>query len=144
MKKVVWLLVLLAVLVVGGVLIWQGYGELQTSRKLTIDGVSTLANVLGAREERSLLGSRFVLELEFRAVDGDIVESSVKVNERGYVEATGQGLVDIFYLPDDRTRLAVGREVRIRYHKFALGIGLILISAILLVVGNLTASFNKA
>lgn len=144
MKNVVLLILSVGLLIVGAGLAWQGQADLHASRQLEAKGVTTLANVLNAEEADSLLGRRYSIHVELVLEDGKVLSCTVPVSEKAYVDATGQGLVELIYVPKDPENIEAATDAQIRWSKLVTGLVLLATGGLFLLVSMLMRSSSKS
>lgn len=104
----------LAVLAVGGILVFLGVKEYRTSKRLVSEGKSVNAQVTDKDISYGRKGRRtYYLEVAFKAEAGGDFEKRLKVSSSEYNAATVGGTVPVRYLASAPETCQIGDKARV-------------------------------
>lgn len=127
MKKIKKLLSGLAVLAVGGYVVFLGAKEYRTSKRLVSEGTSVQAQVTdkdisyGRKNRKS-----YYLDVSFKTPSGEAYENRVKVSSSQFDAASVGGNVPVRYLAADPETCQVGDKASVPWLYFVGGVFLAL------------------
>src|SRR5262245_43487284 len=113
---------IIAALLIGAFLLWDGIKDFRNSRRLKADHKTAVGKVIDERTVYSRKGrTRYYLTVQFQTEQNQSVTREVRVDSDVHRAGASSGSANVYYLPSDPQICQAGNEIETEWTNMAIG-----------------------